>query len=341
MRFPHSRPVLSKRRSRPICTKPAPGKRPKTQAVRGKWPGIEGGGPSQKKRLHPGQEAGQKTGAHQFKLTFEPTAVAGMGDVRSYFEQEGVFQDILDGLAEEIALPQDVPVTFKDCDSANAFWDPEARSLTMCWNLVAAYNFGYEKIKGEERAFLAGADQETVLTGTTTFILLHELGHGLVDLFDLPITGREEDAVDQFATLLLIGGDEPDDGIQERTSRLALLGAYFFRMMAAEPGDLARDIFADEHALGQQRYYDVMCLVFGSDSEAYGPILTRGLLMAEEAQESSPDRFDEDDAQTLLQETDASNILPYERAVRCEDEYQRYSASWAYMIEHFMQPAAK
>lgn len=39
-------------------------------------------------------------------------------------------------------------------------------------------------------------------------MLFHELGHAFISLYDLPITGREEDAVDQFAAILLAMGDE-------------------------------------------------------------------------------------------------------------------------------------
>ena len=291
--------------------------------------------------LTPGAAVGSVIGAHRFTLSFEPTKLDGMGLVRSKFENEGLFQSVLDSIADQIALPQDVPVTFMDCDVENAYWDPETRSMTMCWNLIALYNRGYEEIKSEDRAFLVNSDQDTVLTGTTLFIMLHELGHGLTSLFNLPITGREEDAVDQFATLMLTGGDEEDQPFDERPSRLALLGAYFFRQLATEPGELGREIFADEHALGQQRYYDVMCLVLGSRPDVYGPVLTPGLYMVADAQEKAPDQFDDEKLTDWLNKTDALNILPYQRAIRCEDEYNKYSASWTYLTGNFMAPAAE
>lgn len=281
---------------------------------------------------------GVKAGQHRFNLTFEPTEVEGMGLVRSKFANEGVFQAVLDGLADGIALPRDVDVIFKDCGVENAYWDPEDGSVNMCWELISLYNRGYEEVSGEESAFLRGADQETVLTGTTAFILMHELGHGLVNLFQLPVTGREEDVVDQFATLAMLGADEPQDALEDRNGRLVLLGAYFFQQIASQPGDLTREVFADEHALGQQRYYDVMCLVLGSDQDAYMPVLTPGLFMVGREADENPENFDEERITDWLHKTDALNILPYERAVRCADEYNKYSASWTYMLDNFMVP---
>ena len=37
----------------------------------------------------------------------------------------------------------------------------------------------------------------------TTFVVMHELGHFIVDALDAPILGREEDAADRFATLMM------------------------------------------------------------------------------------------------------------------------------------------
>lgn len=36
------------------------------------------------------------------------------------------------------------------------------------------------------------------------FFMLHEVGHALIASYDLPITGSEEDAADQFAAWWLI-----------------------------------------------------------------------------------------------------------------------------------------
>ena len=52
-----------------------------------------------------------------------------------------------------------------------------------------------------------------VLKGCPQVIVLHEVGHALVDIHDLPVTGLEEDAVDQFSALIqsrTYGGYDPD-----------------------------------------------------------------------------------------------------------------------------------
>lgn len=291
--------------------------------------------------LTPGAEAGDTVGKYGFVLTFEETEIEGMEDVRQKFIDDGILAETLDELAAEIALPQDVPVTFSDCGEANAWWMPEEKALKLCYELIALYNTGYEHIDTEEKDFLLQADRETVLMGTTMFILFHELGHGFVDLFQLPITGREEDAVDQFAAVTLIGSDEEDDAFEERPSRMALIGAYFFQQLGAAPENITRHILSNEHALGQQRYYDVMCLALGANIDLYGPILALGVQMVDDTVARHPELASEERVAEWLERTDDLNILPYKRAFRCEAEYARYSASWNYMFDNFMVPQQK
>jgi Zn-dependent peptidase ImmA (M78 family) len=40
--------------------------------------------------------------------------------------------------------------------------------------------------------------------GPVSLVFLHELGHALLDVLQIPILGREEDASDQLATYMLL-----------------------------------------------------------------------------------------------------------------------------------------
>jgi hypothetical protein len=291
--------------------------------------------------LTPGAEAGDTIGAHGFKITYEETAVEGIDEVRDLLQRDGNFQEVFDEVAAQIALPRDVPIIFRDCGEPSAFWTPENKTVTMCYELISLYNTSYEQIETPEQGFLQQASVEQVVTATTLFVMLHELGHGLIDLFDLPITGKEEDAADQFATIVLISSDEEDDKLEERPSRLALLGAYFFQRLAHSPDSLTRQILSNEHALAQQRYYEVMCLVLGSNTNVYGPVISLGVQMVFDAAQSYPNLVRDGSIDEWLERTDDLNILPYKRALRCEREFKRYNASWDYLIDTFMVPQKK
>ena len=276
---------------------------------------------------------------HHFLLEFQETEIEEAGPIRDKLISDGVIAGLLADIENDIALPMDIPVTFRDCGMENAYWNPEEKSITYCYEIFKTYNTGYDDVAGEESTFLEGVDRDRVLTATTLFLLMHELGHGAIDIFSLPATGREEDAADQLATLLMIRADEKGEPALERPSRMALIAAYWFKQIAVDPANLHRDVFADEHALGQQRYYDIMCLVFGSDVDAYEAILMPGAKMVSDFKGAKSEEMDPDTlikTFALIQAVDSLNILPFARSMRCEQEYQRYSAAWDYMIKTFM-----
>lgn len=112
---------------------------------------------------------------------------------------------------------------------------------------------------------------------------------------EIPITGKEEDAVDQFAVWWLVGNEEGDLDIID-----AALDYYVDPDGEEDaPGE---DEFADEHSLGQQRYYNFLCWVYGSDTDGHS---------------------------NLLEE----EWLTSARAERCEDEYTQLADSWDTLME--------
>jgi hypothetical protein len=92
------------------------------------------------------------------------------------------------------------------------------------------------------------------------FVLFHEIGHALINLWHIPVLGREEDAVDAFSTIFMTRFVH--DG------QIALWGADFFNAIGSgqKYGPVA---FADEHSLDPQRAYSIACWVYGSDEKKY------------------------------------------------------------------------
>lgn len=87
-----------------------------------------------------------------------------------------------------------------------------------------------------------GKSPKTGALDTLLHSLLHEAGHAYIEDQSIPVLGKEEDAVDNFATILLI--DYYD------------FGEYI-----------------DEHSFDLQRYFSTLCLVYGSDPEQYKSLL--------------------------------------------------------------------
>ena len=99
---------------------------------------------------------------------------------------------------------------------------------------------------------------DDAIKAATVATFFHELGHGLVDAWKIPITGREEDAVDQLSTIVLIEATEGGE-------QMALEGALTFKLYAdAEKGE---KIYWDEHSLDEQRFFDTNRLGMGMIEE--------------------------------------------------------------------------
>jgi hypothetical protein len=119
----------------------------------------------------------------------------------------GGLNGIADGLSTQFTLPSDIEIHV-----VNGFvgpnYNPSKRTITLSYGFVDY----------EARVFRAAnprmPDEELGrrLAELNAFILMHELGHAFVDVFELPITGKEEDAVDGLATAFLTefvdGGDQ-------------------------------------------------------------------------------------------------------------------------------------
>lgn len=197
--------------------------------------------------------AGGVRDAGNFVVLYEET------ENEDYQELEAIFMEtqLLEGTVEELnkvfALPSKVPVVFRECGEVNAFYDPEEREISLCYELVEHYaGMFLSEDQTEEEAEEGGE----AVAGATLFTFFHELGHALIDIYDLPVTGREEDAVDQLATLILLEGGEEGENA-------ALNGAWSF---LTEEEDLA---FWDEHSLDEQRFYNIVCWSYGKNPEGF------------------------------------------------------------------------
>lgn len=107
-------------------------------------------------------------------------------------------------------------------------------------------------------------DSALFVVGNTLFAVYHELGHALIELLNLPVIGREEDAVDGFAAVTMI--PETPDLVQDA---LIVAVADGWRMQSDLASDGSDRRYWDEHALDAQRHFAIVCLMVGSDQAGF------------------------------------------------------------------------
>jgi hypothetical protein len=96
--------------------------------------------------------------------------------------------------------------------------------------------------------------------GNTFFILLHEMGHVHISEMKLPVLGREENEADTFAAITML---RIMTGFSEHVLTNASQGWFLNGRRDEQTG--AKPTYYDEHDLGPQRAYQVVCLMVGAD----------------------------------------------------------------------------
>lgn len=227
-----------------------------------------------------------------FILVIEPAKTDETKKYQEYMETSGDFEPIIDDLNETFALPHDVPITFTNCDEANAFYIGETKSMTYCYELMQDVDKIYAGQGLDEDA------QSQALYNNTLATLFHEMGHAMIDIQQIPITGREEDVADQISTYILL--DTYEDSAE------AVLDAAEEYYVNAEGAELDESSYADTHTLDLARYYNLVCWVYGSDEEEF----------------------------ETLPETSG---LPTERAEGCSGEYDQFKKSLDILFKDFVK----
>ncbi len=96
-------------------------------------------------------------------------------------ELSKMFQSVADDLNGTFALPTDVYIAIAECGESNAFYESTKRQVTMCIELYEEFD---ELFKPE---YKVEAERDDAVASAFTFVFFHELGHALVDIYELPI----------------------------------------------------------------------------------------------------------------------------------------------------------
>jgi hypothetical protein len=141
----------------------------------------------------------------------------------------------------------------------------------LCAAAILALQTGYAGAEAKPGSFEQSqlkkiiADPDNFVEGSLYFIGYHEMGHALISEFGLPVVGREEDAVDRLAVILMT--PEKDKGQPEY-----LIGAMQGWFQTATETPLNELDWWDEHGTDLQRGYQIACLLYGADEARFAKI---------------------------------------------------------------------
>jgi hypothetical protein len=223
-----------------------------------------------------------------------PEAITG----RDLIKNDHLLEDLADGINESMKLPFDIPLIGKECGTANAYWSSDAKSVTICYEDAADALDIYTKAGDPD------PNASAINSEIATFY--HETGHMVIDIYDLPVTGREEDVADQLAAYILLAPG-PDGKIDPESVQAVKDFAREFKGYSDQKGgEIDQGQLADVHTLDLARMYNLECWVFGADPTGNADLVSSG-------------------------------ALPQDRADGCEDEYTKLSSSWDTLLGPYLK----
>ncbi len=171
------------------------------------------------------------------------------------------FLEQLSQFLSPLRLPHNFSMVALECGFVNAQYVPSRRRIELCYEFVEAIERVGPK-QGEPTDF----SYEEVVVGSLVGVILHELGHAVFDMNEVPVLGREEDAADAISTFIALQ-------FNKDVARTIVRGnAYLYKVWFA----FGAPLYSDEHGTGLQRYYNSLCLAYGADPELFKDLLDKG-----------------------------------------------------------------
>jgi len=219
---------------------------------------------------------------------------------KEWIQAEGYFEEQIQFLNSNFRLPYDVEIIVEECNEENAFYDWQAKQIIMCYEFFDAVFDDFATYYDKEGIEYTDDDLNLANLDVVDWIFYHEVGHAFVDIYLLPITGLEENVVDQFASYIILvetdfGGDE--DAKYWIQDIMYNVGTWFI----IQTENINQNYYWDVHNLDIQRYYNVSCYAYGQNPEYNYDLITDGW-------------------------------LPQERAYDCEYEYSVLEDSWTRLL---------
>ncbi|MGE7387769.1 DUF4344 domain-containing metallopeptidase [Streptomyces sp. NPDC004126] len=210
----------------------------------------------------------QVSGGGRVTVVYEERT-AGPEDRRvvTLIRKSRVLERAADWVNGALVLPHDlvVKVTAEVPPGVtDAVTQPDGRTIFIPPSFLAEVEAAFADIvKTVERpsplpASSFNTDDLTVLS--TEFVFGHELGHALQRQLLLANLGLEEDAADGFASFYTVNEVGPGP---------SLAAAMLFDEIARKEGRLTLENLASDHPVTQQRVFNFLCYLEGSDPKGY------------------------------------------------------------------------
>lgn len=195
------------------------------------------------------------------EFRFEEPADEVNEKILKAIKAEGFIPVIKNELNKDLSLSNPIVIDFMQVEDPDEgpYYDPEEQKIVVPYHF---WTYVYDELNEDTQGAMA-PDELNILTGDVVIhTLYHEIAHALIDVNEFAITGREEDAADELAVLMILDHFE-------KGSHIALTAADFFELEGSYQDEITDEDLFGEHALDDQRFFNTVCLVYGyGDAQA-------------------------------------------------------------------------
>ena len=233
---------------------------------------------------------GGPVGAGEVDVSFEDAQDQQNALGRKLLNAGGAMTGLAEILSETFELPEDLTVRGVNGFGPGPFYNPRDKSITYPYLFSTLVYNTLGELNPNWSQYRLGQGVGAV----NSMVFEHEFAHALIDIYDLPVLGREEDAADDLAVLLLIPAK---GGAQFVSDSASFWAALSNRQRVPQLSD-----YADVHSFDLQRAFTMLCLLAGSSKEHF-------------------------------QEVAAMRVLPDSRLAGCRAEFEQKAQSYEDVLD--------
>jgi hypothetical protein len=242
------------------------------------------------------QGPGSIANAAQVRISYELPSDTKFRPIYEALKRRQVLERLKDFLMP-LQLPKELTVRLAQC-GAETMPYRSGGPVTICYEIVQRIvDITVENTKDPNQ-------QALILDGTFVEAVLHEVANAAFDLLQVPIWGRENDAADRVAALIMMQfGDEV------AVTTIAGTAKFFEYSKRAWTGA----DFAEVGSPEAQRFYNYLCIAYGGDPVTFHFLAPRP-------------------GPSVLA------TLPAHRAERCAKEYEQVRHAFDLRIMPYVDP---
>ena len=230
---------------------------------------------------------------HQLTVSYIQGSNKSELKIEKWLKQSPEIKLITDLVNQEFKLVEPLSIVFGENDGP--LFDSGINKIFIPYHFLVEVEQRFKQVKytSNNEMTLKDAIMDALL-----HTIVHELAHALIFQFDLPVLGKEEDAADGLASMLLIE-------YLEEGQEIVITAADLFGLESQDVDEYQVEDYWDEHSLDIQRYYSSLCHVYGSSPEKYKHI-------------KIDEKFSD------------------EKSLNCQDDYEILVNSWLALLDPFL-----